>query len=116
MSSGSVAFPSIVQLIMSLHNVSSIPRLPMSFEHLISRLQTRDTRKTQDNPHSSQSSINKLLLQLGNLSLELLNLLPTIQRPTISLVLNTLATLELAAQLGDFLGHGVVAAGLGLRG
>jgi hypothetical protein len=84
--------------------------------------------------HSSQSSINKLLLQLGNLSLELLNLLPTIQRPTIiqpqtlhqpllglfqtriSLVLNTLATLELAAQLGDFLGHGVVAAGLGLRG
>jgi hypothetical protein len=84
MSSGSVAFPSIVQLIMSLHNVSSIPRLPMSFEHLISRLQTRDTRKTQDNPHSSQSSINKLLLQLGNLSLELLNLLPTIQRPTIS--------------------------------
>jgi hypothetical protein len=71
--------------------------------------------------HSSQSSINKLLLQLGNLSFELLNLLPTIQRPAIiqpqtlhqpllslfqtriSLVLNTLATLEFAAQLGDFL-------------
>ena len=69
--------------------------------------------------HSSQSSINKLLLQFGNLSLESLNLLPAIQRSaiiqpqtlhkpilclfqrSISLI-KLLARLEFLAQLGDF--------------
>lgn len=79
------------------------------------------------------SPLHKSLLHLANLSLELLNLLPAVQRPAVVLpqavpdglarlldlrrgLLNLLARLELGLQVHDFLLHaGVTAAGVGSR-
>lgn len=118
-----------------------VPRIASVFEAFRSRLHQTSYESTQavedylkltSRTRSSQSSVNKLLLKLSNLSLESLNLLPTIQRSAIIHpqtlhktflglfnsrvgLFELLAALELAAQLGDFFGYAVVATVLVLR-
>lgn len=117
--------------ILASHELPVSPRLP-DLGFIKPHMNRPEPSKTDKSNRSSQSSVNKLLLQLSNLSLESLNLLPTIQRSAIVHpqtlhktllgflnrrigLLEILAALELAAQFGDFFGYAVVAAVLVLR-